>query len=141
MSKQKSRFIGFMLAIFSGPISFLYVRKWKKTLLLLALLLIPFVNVVVYIYSIFGIIADIKIYNRDVQSHVRFGTVVCACQNYNRPGCKFCSSCGTKLVKSCNECSHLVGKNEKYCDNCGHAFGRIGKMKFSLRKWIHLHNN
>ena len=134
MAKLKSRFIGLMLALFSGPLSFLYVGKWKKTLLLFALLLIPFVNLIVYLYCIFAIIPDVKQRNRDVQGMARFGFVVCSCQNYNRPGLKFCSSCGTKLVKSCGECSHVVQKSEKYCSHCGHAFGRFAKRKFALRK-------
>ena len=141
MSKHKSKFLGFLFALFSGPISFLYVRKWKKALLLSAMLLIPFVNVVVYIYSIFAIISNVKQFNRDVHSHARFGIVVCRCQNYNRPGSKFCSSCGSKLVKPCGECSRLVEKSEKYCEHCGHSFGRVGKLKFPLRKWFHLQNN
>ena len=136
MPKQKSKFIGFMLALFSGPICFFYVRKRKKALMLFPLLLVPFVNVVVYLYSIFAIVSEVRQHNRDVQGIARFGFAVCSCQNYSRPGCKFCSSCGTKLVKSCNECNHLVGKNERYCDNCGHAFGRLGKMKFSIKKLL-----
>lgn len=138
MPKLKSRFIGLVLAIFTGPLSFTYVRKWKKALLLIALLLIPFVNIIVYLYCLFAIVSDVKQHNRDVQGIARFGFVVCRCQNYNRPGFKFCSSCGTKLVKACNECGHLINKNEKYCNHCGYAFKRFGKHKFALRKLISL---
>ena len=136
MAKLKSRFIGLMLALFSGPLSFLYVGKWKKTLLLFALLLIPFVNLIVYLYCIFAVIPDVKQRNRDVQGMARFGFVVCSCQNYNRPRLKFCSNCGTKLVKPCSNCKNLIGKNEKYCSHCGNAFGIITKRKLELRKLL-----
>ena len=134
MPKLKSKFVGLLLALFSGPLSFLYVRKWKKALLLFALLLIQFVNVVVYIFCIFAIVSDVKQHNRDVQGIARFGFVVCRCMNYNRPGFKFCSSCGTKLVKTCDECGTSIGKSEKYCNRCGYAFGRIAKRKLALKR-------
>ena len=134
MPKLKSKFVGLLLTLFSGPLSFLYVRKWKKGLLLFALLLIPFVNVIVYIYCIFAIVSKVKQYNRDVQGIARFGFVVCRCLNYNRPGFKFCSSCGTKLVKTCIDCGYSIGKSEKYCNRCGYAFGRIAKRKLALKR-------
>ena len=138
MPKLKNKFVGLLLALFSGPLSFMYVRKWKKALLLTALMLIPFVNVIVYIYCIFASVSNVKQHNRDVQGIARFGFVVCSCQNYNRPGFKFCSSCGTKLVKSCNECKNAIGKSEKYCSHCGYAFGRLAKQKLALRKLLAL---
>jgi len=134
MSKLKSRFIGFVLALFSGPLSFLYVRKWKKALLLFALLFIPFANVVAYLYCLFAIVSDVKQHNRDVQGMARFGFVVCRCQHYNRPGCKFCSNCGAKLVKACDGCKQNIGKDERYCNNCGYAFGSLAKKRLAIRK-------
>lgn len=136
MAKRKSKFIGFLLAIFTGPLSFLYVRKRKKALLCFALLFVPFVNVVVYLFTLFGIVSDVKEYNKDVNGSARFGFVVCQCQSLNRPGCKFCSNCGAKLVKACDECSGTVGINEKYCRNCGNAFSRFSALKFSMRKMV-----
>ena len=136
MPKLKSRFFGLLLAVFSGPISFLYVRKWKKALMLTVLLLIPFVNVIVYLYCLFAIVSDVKHHNRDVQGIARFGFVVCRCQNYNRPNFKFCSSCGTKLVKACNECGHVIQKCERYCSHCGYAFSRIARKIPALRKLL-----
>lgn len=58
----------------------------------------------------------------------------CMCQSQNKSGSKFCSNCGSKLVKTCDGCEHYVERNEKYCNNCGNAFSRIGKRKLVLRK-------
>ncbi len=134
MAKRKSKFIGFLFAIFSGPISFLYVRKRKKTLILTALLFVPFINICVYFYSLFGIIGDVKQFNSDVGGNARFGFVVCMCQNLVRLGCKFCSHCGAKLVKACSSCKASIGKDEKFCSNCGHALADIAIIKSTAKK-------
>ncbi|MBI2657754.1 zinc ribbon domain-containing protein [Candidatus Woesearchaeota archaeon] len=138
VAKRKSKFIGFLFAIFSGPISFLYVRKRRKALVLSALLFVPYINICIYIYSLFGIVGDVKQFNSDVGGNARFGFVVCACQNLVRVGCKFCSSCGAKLVKSCSACNASIEKDGKFCSSCGHAFENIGIIKNSLKKrfWL-----
>ena len=136
MPKRKSKFIGFLLALFAGPLCFLYIGKWKKALLLFSLLWIPFLNAAIYIYCVFAIIPNVKRCNGDIYDNVRFGIVVCECQSQNKTGSKFCSNCGSKLVKACDGCKQSAGKNEKYCGNCGHAFTRMAKQKLAIKKML-----
>ena len=136
MPKRKSKFIGFMLVLFGGPICFLYIRKWKKSLVLIALMLVPFINIIVYLYCLFAISSNVKRYNGDLYDNVRFGIVVCGCQSQNKPHSKFCTNCGLKLVKTCNECNMVVEKKERYCSHCGNAFTKIAKRRIALRKWL-----
>ena len=138
MPKRKSRFIGFALALFTGPLSFLYIKRWRKSLLLFPFLWLPYVNVAIYIYCVFSIASNVSRYNRDIYDNARYGIVVCRCQSQNKPYRKFCSNCGTKLVKACDECGHVIDKNERYCSHCGHAFSRIAKRILALRKIVRL---
>jgi len=138
MPKRKSRFIGLILALFTGPLSFLYVRRWRRALLLFPFIWIPFLNAAIYLYTLFAIISNVNRCNRDIYDNVRFGIVVCRCQSQNKSGSIFCSNCGLKLVKTCKECNAVIEKNEKYCNSCGNAFGRIAKRKLALRKLIAL---
>ena len=132
MSKEKSRLFGFMLAAFTGPISYIYVNKWKKTLWLLPLMFVPYINAAVYVFTLFGIISDVKKYNRNIFSEVRYGIVVCKCGSHNRAWSKFCSDCGFKLTKKCDNCDMQVLNDKRYCNHCGHAFD--GLIKKSVKK-------
>ncbi len=122
MPKQKSKLVGFLLAIFTGPISYLYIGKWKKTLVLLPLMFIPYVNILIYLFTLFVIIGEVFKYNRDNFNEVRYGLVVCKCGAQNKAMSRFCADCGFKLTKKCSKCSSdvLVGKH--YCNYCGYAF-------------------
>ena len=134
MPKRKSKLIGFLLAIFAGPVSFLYVGKWKKTLLLFPLLLVPYLNAIIYLFTLFAIVSDVKTYNLDAFDDLRYGIVGCRCGSRSKSGSKFCSNCGTKLVKTCKACKHDAGKNERYCHNCGNVFEDMVKGKFLSKK-------
>ena len=122
MPKQKSKLIGFLLAVFTGPVSYLYVRKWKKTLLLLPLLLVPYVNIFVYLITLFAIVSDVKYYNRDKFNEARYGLVVCKCGAQNKSGSRFCVDCGFKLTKDCKKCSSYVLIDKNYCNYFGYGF-------------------
>ncbi len=138
MPKRKSRFIGFLLPLFTGPLCFIYIGKWKKGLVLFPFLWVPFVNAAVYLYSLFAISSNVKRYNSDIYDNVRFGIVVCGCQSQNKSGSRFCSNCGLKLVKACDECNHFIGIDERYCNNCGHAFTKMARRKIAIKKMISL---
>ncbi|MGC1564271.1 MAG: adenylate/guanylate cyclase domain-containing protein [Bradyrhizobium sp.] len=43
------------------------------------------------------------------------------CDLKNRPGRKFCSSCGALLLLSCDDCGFSNEVGEKYCGGCGRA--------------------
>jgi class 3 adenylate cyclase/tetratricopeptide (TPR) repeat protein len=42
------------------------------------------------------------------------------CDFDNKPGKKFCTECGTKLVLKCPECGSEIEGAEKFCGECGH---------------------
>ncbi len=46
------------------------------------------------------------------------------CNEENDSDAKFCSNCGTALLKSksCPQCNELNDPDAKFCDNCGHNF-------------------
>ena len=46
------------------------------------------------------------------------------CNAGNDTGARFCSQCGTALLKTrpCSECSELNDPDARFCDNCGHPF-------------------
>ncbi|MDP3765416.1 MAG: hypothetical protein Q8R04_02795 [Nanoarchaeota archaeon] len=134
MSKEKSRLFGFMLAAFTGPISYIYVNKWKKTLWLLPLMFVPYINAAVYVLILFGIISDVKKYNRNIFSEVRYGIVVCKCGSHNKAYSKFCSDCGFKLTKKCDNCDMQVLNDKCYCNHCGHAFDNLIKKNVKKKK-------
>jgi len=134
MAKQKSRFIAFTLAVFTGPLSFIYVGKWKRALVLFSLLWIPWINLIVFLYALFAIIPNVKAHNRNLNDNMRYGIIVCNCRTSNRAWSKFCSGCGAKLVKQCDYCEHYDNKFNKFCSNCGQQFGRLLKKEIELRE-------
>ncbi len=134
MAKNKSSFIGFLLAVFTGPFSFLYIGKWKKTLLFLPLIFIPYVNVIIYFIILFSIVKAIKKYNKERYGEVRYGLIVCKCGAHNKAGSKFCSSCGTSLSKVCKSCKADVSKDQPYCNFCGFGFQEQIKKRIVRKK-------
>jgi hypothetical protein len=134
MAKSKSSIVGFILAIFTGPFSYLYIKKWKKTLLFIPLLLIPIVNAVVYIFILFNIISDVKAYNKQKLSQAKNQYSVCQCGALNQKFSRFCSECGNTLTKECISCGKHIGKNDFYCNYCGNAFKALIKTKVKRKK-------
>jgi len=45
-----------------------------------------------------------------------------ACGTQNRPGSRFCDSCGTALSASCPSCGEPNRSDARFCASCGHAF-------------------
>lgn len=136
MPKQKSKLIGFLLAVFTGPVSYLYVGKWKKTLLLFPLMIVPYVNAGVYVITLFAIISDVKNYNKQNFNEVRYGLVVCKCGAHNKACSNYCSDCGNELTKNCRKCNAFVLINKNYCNYCGFAFKDMIKKTGKWKKPI-----
>ncbi len=134
MAKYKNSFIGFLLAIFTGPFSFLYVGKWKKTLLFLPLIFIPYINIVAYFIILFSIVKDVRKHNREKDGEIRYGLIVCKCGSHNRPKSKFCSGCGAGLTKPCNSCKANIPKGQPYCNFCGFGFQEQIKKRVVKKK-------
>ena len=53
------------------------------------------------------------------------------CELENRPGRKFCASCGTTLPVSCENCGFPNEAAERFCGGCGHSLAgeRIGAVE------------
>jgi len=134
MSKNKSKFIALLLAVFTGPLSFLYVRKWKKTLLLLPLVFIPYLNILIYFFTLFSVVGDANKYNKEKLNDIRFGLVVCKCGFQNKALNKFCIECGAKLTKACKSCSFNIPKDQLYCNYCGFQFEDLVKKRIVSKK-------
>ena len=134
MAKNKSGFVGFLLAVFTGPFSFLYIGKWKKTLLFLPFLFIPYLNIIAYFIILFSITKDVKRHNKEKYDEVRHGLAVCKCGNYNKAESRFCSSCGAKLTKVCKSCKSDISKAQPYCNFCGFGFQEQIKKRIVVRK-------
>lgn len=134
MAKYKSSFVGFLLAVFTGPLSFIYIGKWKKTLLFLPLMFIPYINIITYIIILFSIFKDVKKYNKEKYAEVRYGLVVCKCGAQNRSGSRFCSDCGKELTKVCKSCQADINKDQPYCSFCGFGFQEQIKKRIALKK-------
>jgi len=43
------------------------------------------------------------------------------CGFENKPGKKFCTECGAKLILKCPECNSEIEETEKFCGECGHS--------------------
>lgn len=134
MSKNKSSFVGFVLAVFTGPLSFLYVGKWKKTLLFFPLIFIPYINIIAYIIILFSIVKDVRNYNKEKVSEVRYNLIVCKCSAQNKAGSKFCSNCGKELTKVCKSCKADISKVQPYCNFCGFGFQEQIKKRVAIKK-------
>ncbi len=134
MAKYKSSFVGFLLAVFTGPFSFLYIGKWKKFLLYLLLIFIPYINIIIYIIILFSIIKDVKKSNKEKYGETRYGLSVCKCGNHNKAGSKFCANCGDPLTKVCNSCQAHVSKGQSYCNFCGAGFQEQIKKRVVRKK-------
>ncbi len=122
MTKNKSKLLAFLLAIFTGPLSYLYIGKWKKTLIFLPLMLIPYINILAYLIIIFDVRKEVKNFNRENYDETRFGLLVCKCGVQNRNGSNFCSSCGSFLTKICKSCRASINKDHPFCSVCGTGF-------------------
>ncbi|PYM87046.1 MAG: guanylate cyclase [Candidatus Rokuibacteriota bacterium] len=48
------------------------------------------------------------------------------CRGDNRPGAKFCDSCGARLPRVCPACGAAVRPTANFCDECGRALGSHG---------------
>ena len=134
MAKYKSSFTGFLLAIFTGPFSFLYIGKWKKTLLFLPFIFIPYLNIIIYFIILFSIIKDVKKYNKEKYGEIRYGLTVCKCGSHNQARSRFCSSCGTQLTKVCKSCKSDIVKDQSYCNFCGFGFQEQIKKRVVRKK-------
>lgn len=134
MAKYKSAFIGFLLAVFTGPFSFLYIGKWKKFLFYLLLIFIPYVNIIAYIIILFSIVKDVRNSNKEKYGEIRYGLTVCKCGEHNKAGSKFCSSCGAGLTKFCKSCKSNINKAQPYCSFCGFGFQEQIKKRIVRKK-------
>ena len=134
MPKQKSKLIGILLAVFTGPLSFLYVGKWKKALLLLPLMLVPYLNALIYFYCLFAIIGNVKKHNKENFNEARYNIVVCKCSAVNKSGSRFCSDCGKKLTKQCRKCDAQILNEKNYCNYCGYGFQDLIKKRTAIKK-------
>jgi len=134
MAKYKSSFVGFLLAVFTGPLSFLYIGKWKKTLLFLPLIFIPFLNIIIYIIILFSIVKEVRNYNKEKFAEVRYNLIVCKCSAQNKAGSRFCSNCGKKLTKLCKSCKADISKAQPFCNFCGFGFQEQIKRKVVRKK-------
>jgi hypothetical protein len=116
MAKYKSKIIGFILAFFTGPFSFLYLKKWKKTLAFSALMFIPKFNILVYSTILLLILFDVSRYNKRLKEYLRNGIIYCECGSYNKRGSRFCDHCGMPVTIPCKSCG--TSRNDKYCYFC-----------------------
>lgn len=128
MANQKSRFLGIILALFTGPFSFLYVKKWKKTLVFFPLIFVPWLNIIVYFIMLFSITKDVKKYNSQKMDELRYGLIACKCGNQNRSGSLYCTACGKPITYVCVSCQTHIPKGQSYCNLCGTG------LKEQLRK-------
>lgn len=134
MAKYKNAFVGFLLAIFTGPFSFIYIGKWKKTLLFFPFIFIPYLNIIAYIVILFSIVKGVKKHNKEEYAEVRYGLIACKCGVQNKSGSRFCSYCGTKLTKVCKSCKADISKDQPYCSFCGFGFQERIKKRIVGKK-------
>ena len=45
--------------------------------------------------------------------------IICRCGEENEQGSKFCSKCGSPLIKTCPNCHNEIETNDNYCNKCG----------------------
>jgi hypothetical protein len=62
---------GTILAIFIGPLAYIYVHKWGKALLLFILgwLTAGIIHLIIWPYSIFNIRTEVRRYNEELEIH------------------------------------------------------------------------
>src|SRR5215470_5736592 len=46
-------------------------------------------------------------------------TLCANCQAENRPGARFCRSCGSTLASACPSCGAATEPGQAFCDECG----------------------
>ncbi len=134
MAAYKSAFAGALLAIFLGPLSYLYVGKWKKTLLLIPLMFIPIFNILVYLYIFASMILEVRRYNQKAFRRINYGVIPCTCGSESKAGSKYCRDCGKLMLKDCPSCKASVPANDYYCTICGKPFKDKVQRKKIIQK-------
>lgn len=65
LHKKKSKALAVTIAIFIGPLVYIYVHKWRKAIGLFALCLLILPIFYLWPYSIFNILKEVKDYPRE----------------------------------------------------------------------------
>lgn len=125
-----------LLAIFTGPFSYLYVKKYKKMLVCLTLMFVPYLNYFVVLFIALTIHKDVKKNNIKNFNETKFGLITCKCGNQNKRESQYCAECGHSLTKECGSCYANVNEHAVYCNYCGFEFEKITRKKHIRKKTV-----
>ena len=105
-------FVGFILLGIGGSLTSLGFQKEMKRYIK---------NESVPIFNEMGeeIKTGVSSITQTINDTISDKKIICQCGQENEQGSKFCSRCGSPLIKTCPNCKNTVDANDQYCNNCG----------------------
>ena len=115
------KYYAYILAVIFGPFWLLFVKRYFKTALFIALYFVPIVNVAAYIYLIATAGKEIVRYNLRNVGDTTSLRVCKHCADLNYLKNSHCTKCGYSMRKICSKCHISNYFNNKFCYQCGYT--------------------
>ena len=105
-------FVGFILLGIGGSITALGFQKEMKRYIK---------NESVPIFNEMGqeIKTGVTAMTQTINDTISDKKIICRCGEENEQGSKFCSKCGSPLIKTCPNCHNEIETNDNFCNKCG----------------------